>query len=617
MCVSVRVDNANLNTAETQRVAGIWQNPTTGLIYLAWCSSKVLGDGTNKNIYFNTFDPETKTAGTPLLIASSATLQAYDGVSMVVLDDGTIILSSGFYTVEAWESTTGGLTFTGPVNVDPGGTRGLGGLVTDGVNVWALTQEYGGGGTQSDLYVTKRISAGLWDTPILIDNTPGFSTSPFYEIFATYRLSSMRAGGMVDANNGFFLLGYSNASANEDQVRAIWTTNGWASGHHETVVADYTTGDATASFARLPVTLRGRGDVFYAMWIRNHPVYGEIPVLSSTADGGQTWTTPYTPTQFQGISWDNAFNRAFAIDSHDNLYCSSIDESDGTNHKHQLFRSTADPNVWVQTTCEHLAFSISTASAGDGFIYNGDFYRVFDQVRGGTYYSVDVLYEEHVSPEDLPPPPLIEESPSGSDANNIYLRNELAIERGWSIHDFPVGCWATWGEGDYTTQRRKPILLAGAGTLDPTVTDPSVLGAIFKLDDPEHLGRESWTYDEGGNVIVRYDPDPAVWWSKAFALGPSFEQGVLRAIMFRYRRPTLPLVIETWIDGVIAQTDTLPPSGPDESARDIAAVKDVFLPLNPYDNVGSVAQLRLEDETLDDLVIEECLLVYIKKGLRG
>jgi hypothetical protein len=310
-------------------------------------------------------------------------------------------------------------------------------------------------------------------------------------------------------------------------------------------------------------------------------------------------------------------NKGFFLAANNDMVVSTWKQTGGV-WAIEIYRGTLSLTDWeLLATCD-IGSEPNSNLVGTSVLMSTDYIQVLDPIPQppGTYYAIAYLREADI---DTPtnPPPLIEESPSGSDAANKYLRNRLAEKKGWSVHDLPVSAWAVWPEGDYTTQRRKPILLAGRSTIDPSVTDPTVEGAIYKVDDPAHLGRESWTRDADGNVVRRYDPFAAEWRSKAFALSKDFEWEVFRAIQLRYRRPSLPVTVEFWIDGVVHQTDVLSATGPDDGGQDIARAKDVFLSLDPYDNVGNVGQLRILDETTDDLVIEACEIVYINKRRRG
>lgn len=646
MCTVTRICSLNENTGISKNGGRLLQSTSNVYIFWTEIDLTVRNSSTHNSVVkVRSLSKATLTLGSAATVDENDVLGSaeepwdWDSVATCRLTSGVMIAAYGTSylgvgpSVHAKESGANDHTTWGARSTpDPtaGQGRCVGGLVTDGTNVTLLTQDI----FTADIYAWKRTAANTWTAHTtaltggkIVDSNTFGSGTPWYDIVPSMRLTDMTEGIMVDANTMGFMLAYASTTTTRDQLRWLYTTNAWLT-TSSSIVKNYIGSPDNIAAGTTPRVQMGTDGRLRASWIETNAALGKtVPCLAYSDDNGATWTVIGTPTVFGGKNWDEQFDGAFCLDSSDRMYTSMFDATDASNIKHYRYKGGDTLTNWTETLCEHIettltVINVSGALQAAMFVAdNGDLVRIFGGVvfdAVAPYNIVAYLLEEGVEDEPGGPPPLVEESPSGSDANNIYLRDQLATKRGWSAHDFPVGCWATWGEGDYTTQRRLPILLAGVSTLDPSVTDPSLLGAIFKLDDPEHFGRESWTREpELGNVVVRYDPDNTVWWSKAFPLGPAFEQGVLRGVMLRYRRPSLPLTLETWIDGKPYQTDVLSPSGPDDGNQDIAAVGEFFLPMDALDNVGTVAQLRISDETLDDLVIEECLLMWIPKGVRG
>lgn len=642
MCEVLRIDAKNNNASVSQNLGILLEDDTNA--YVFWSARDPAYYNTafhNAEVWVRPIIKETLALGPATQIDINNVVGGeapwdWDGVAVCKLDSGVMLAAYGTATngtgdaVRVKESAANDATSWGSRAVVTSGNACLGGLGTDGTNVWLIYQN----NNTNDLYLYKRTAANTWAAAATalgsgkIHDAAGVAASPWYDVRASGRERStpMRVISMQDANVGCIVLAYSASGNVQNQIRCLYTTNGWAT-TSESVVKDYTASLDTILTGPSIKVIKDEDGKLWAFWIEDNDALGKfVPVIATSIDMGANWTVLGTPTPFTLYDdWDETFDGAFAFDGDGNIYCSMFDTLDGSNIKHRMYKYTGGAFLtdWEMTVCEHIELTaianVANSTYGDAFINSrGDFVRILNGVTlsGGAFFTVNYLIEEGVFIPETPPPPLIEESPSGSDAANVYLRNRLAEQRNWSAHDLGVSAWAAWPEGDYTTQRRKPILLAGMSTIDPSVTDPRLLGAIYKLDDPAHLGREVWTEGADGSTVARNDPFTFEWWSKAFTLTENWM--LVRGYIFRYRRPTLPVTVEVWVNGRIAQTDVFDPTGPDDGSRDIAALSDpVFMPFDPIDNLGDTVQLRVIDETLDDLTIEECKIVYIDKGRRG
>jgi hypothetical protein len=387
------------------------------------------------------------------------------------------------------------------------------------------------------------------------------------------------------------------------KVSVLWTTNGWST----TTKVDLDTFPSSAG--RNPKMRLGTDGRIRAMWADDQNSTNIIPVLAYSDDYGQTWTIIGTPAILDGEwGYDESYNIGFAIGQSNTWFVTVLDgENEAGPYYHRLFTGGDSLLGWALRSCELTFTAWSGATAGESFLFDGDFYRVYDEITGDNN-EVNFLREEGV---DEPPtePPLVVVSPTGSDVNNVYLRLRLAERRGWSVHDLIIDCFALWPEGDYTTQRRLDTLVAAAGLIDPRVDDPAHLPAIYKIDDKERYTREIFATDSGNNTIVRADPFRFYMETADIPFGGDFNIGLLRGVLIRYRRAFADFTVEFLVDGEVVQTEVLSPSWPEPV--------EVFLPALTDDNAGQDFRLRIVDETEYPLIIEALAPQRIDKGVRG
>lgn len=625
MCTIVRVDAKNANTGFTQNLGALCEDTTNAYIFWAGIDLAVRNSAFhNAEIWVRPLNKTTLVLGTATRVDANQVVGAvdpawdWDGVAVCRLTSGVMVAAYGQQgtapSTHAKESAANDSTSWGARSVvdDSGANRCIGGLGTDGTVVHALTQDQNTG----DLYIYKRTAANTWDSGRKVHDAAGSASSPVFDVIASTRLSSMRCLALSTASIACFVLPYSSAAATFDMVRCGWTIDGWTNVSF-TTIKSYVGSPSSISAGTTPKILLGADGRLRAFWIENNSVYGFVPVLAYSDDMGQTWHVIGTPVAFTGKTWDNTYDGAFSLDSSSRMYTSMFDSSDAANVKHYLYQGGDSLTGWEETVCPNLAQNIAGATNADGFLDSrGHFIRVFNAVNAGAYNEVNYLLEADAGGGGGGGTELVEESPSGSDAANIVLRNRLSTKRGWSAHDWHFSSFALWPEGDYTTQRRLPTKIAGLSNIDPSVSDPAVLGAILKFDDPEHYGYQRWMYDEGGTLIPRLDPMLLKIHTKAFPLTDGFGQAIVRGILIRWRSMT-SFDVQTWIDGTPVQTDTLPATLPEDSPSDAAAIGERFLPLARFANVGDVCQIRIEDESLYPIVIETIGIMRIPKKIRG
>lgn len=613
MCDKERIDATNNNTAGvTQSVAEVLDDGA-GTVYFVWSEANAAGDTHNRKIKIRSYVPATDTFGTEHTIdtMTGADLNDVDtsALGAVRLSDGRICVAYGLFGVQSRESTDGGATWSARVNIDgaPGlvSTRSFCSIGTDGTNVWVVTQERSAGAGFDDVFLFKRTGAITYDAGRKIHDA---KTSGAYPLFLP--ISSIRQLILTDANTGCWIHDYTGG-AGDEQIRCLWTTDGWTT-THETMVKGYTN-----TYQRAPKMRIGGDGRIRALWIDDQGTGTEHPVLAYSDDVGQTWTLIGTPVILDGAyAWDSVGNRAFALSSEDGWFLSSLDnESEAGAYYHRLFTGGDALTGWTLTSCALVFTSWSGGGADEGFISGSKYIRCFN-FSTGTEYQVNFLTED-VPTNPGGPPPLVEESPSGSDATNIVLRNRLSTKRGWSAHDWPFSCFAGWPEGDYTTQRRLPTKIAGVSVIDPSVDDPAALPALFAFDVPEHYGRERFMHAEDGTIVPRLDPFYRQAHTKAFAITNGVGVAIVRGVFVRYRRAGAPLSVQVWIDGVLIQTYSLPITGAAGGPDDIFPIKEVFLPVPRITNVGSFCQFRFEDESLYPFAIERVAIKKIDKVQRA
>lgn len=644
MCTVTRICTLNQNTGISKNGGRLLQD--TNNVYIFWTE---VNTAVRNNTAHNSVVKVRSLAKSTLTLGAVSTVDSnnvvggeeawdWDSVATCRLTSGVMIAAYGTGylgtgpSVHAKESAVNDHTTWGARStpVPAGAGYCVGGLVTDGTNVTLLIQD----NFTADIYAYKRTAANTWvahttalGSGKIVDSNTFGSGTPWYDIFPSMRLTDMTEGVMVSSLVMGFLLPYASTTTARDQMRWLYTTDAWAT-TKSSIVKNYVGSPDNIATGTSPRVQMGADGRLRASWVETNAALGkDVPCLAYSNDGA-TWTVIGTPVSFGGKNWDVTYDGAFCLDSDDRMYLSMFDATDASNIKHYMYKGGDSLSGWVETICSHIETSLTVINVSGAlqaamFVAdNGDLVRIFGGVvfdAVAPYNIVAYLLEEGVTDTPGGAPPLVEESPSGSDAANVYIRNKLAIEKGWSAHDLGVSCWAEWGEGDYTTQRRLPILLAGASTIDPSVSDPSTIPAIWKVDDPERYDREVWAYDASGNLVVRGDPFTFEWRSKAFPLvdRSSLKWSIARGFLISYRALS-DLTIETWVDGRISQTDTLPATGPDLEGRDLAALSDpLFFPIATDDNLGTLCQLRITDETPYPLAIEAVGIMRIEKGVRG
>lgn len=641
-CTSVRVsyyDFTTINSAGPDIGASIY-DPDRLKIYFVYCEQYDVGSSDKlfpHAVYFREYDPIAETFLDPVELAHAAYPEDTIHVEIKRLDDadhtlvvvwGGYEMSTPGYRTRSRESTDNGVTWASEVTVDPPvNTRQFVTTASDGTSVYAFCYSDGSGATGRELWVHNRTGASTWDTTgvkVYDGHGNNYEELPRNMIGADYHAIAYEH----NSTDYILYVGQHHTATGPDQTRVVcfrslddgatWT---------EILIKDY--GVVASLPDMFPQVKRGPDGTVWAVWTdyQDQPNTYESVTIARSDDDGATWTVVGTPVLSEDYvsdttndGWGNR-SIGFAVDQRDGrLYLATFFGS-GSTWTYNVIRSDdIDPSNlddWeVFHTCDFSG--VNEQNRSDMFFVDDQLFYLFNENVAGLY-RVSFLVEDVPFTPDIPTPPLITPSPSGSDAPNVYLRLRHGENRGWSAHDLTVACWSPWPEGDTTTERRLPILLAGNSNMDLTADDPGNITAIWKLDDPSGYGRRVKITRADGETDVRYDPFKFQLWTKAYPLvrTSGFNQGILRGLLIQYRRPSASFVVETWIDGVLAQTDELEASGPDYESMDQFPVKNVFLPINTDDNLGFVAQFRITDETLYPLVIEILGLKYIDKKVRG
>jgi len=619
MCTIARVDTKNEGTSWTPNLGAMQADTTNAYIFWAGIDTTVRNSVFhNAEIWVRPVNKSTLALGTATRVDFNNVVGGedawdWDGVAVCRLTSGVMIAAYGTAgtapSIHAKESAANDSTTWGARSTvdNSGANRCIGGLGTDGTNVWALTQDQ----NNAKLYIFKRTAANTWDSGTAIHTAAtSFAASPFYDVVPSYRLSSMRCIAMQSATVGCVVLSYSSASASEDMVRCLYTTNGWTT-TNEVVVKSYVGSPNSVSSGAMPKLVVGTDNRIRLMWIENNATNGFVPVLAYSDTWGSTWTVVGTPTPFLGKTWDNTYDGALVLGPGNSIYTSVFDSSDASNIKHRMYVGGDTLANWTEKVCENLAQTFSSACGSDGFVTNGQFIRVYNAIQAPNINTVNYLYEE-VPPTSGGEPPLVTESLSGTDQPNMYLRLDIADDRGWSAHQTGVTCFVAWPEGDYTTERRKPEILGAVSSMDANIQDVAILPAYWKMDDPERWGKEALVKNEDATYTYIDDPFLFVWRSTDLNFGESGSQNVIRAVYLKYRRPSQETFdVQVWIDGVIADVQTIPAGlGPQDEPAEF------WWPIPRSTNVGSRVQLRIEDRERIDLKVEEFSIKFRPKHWR-
>lgn len=625
MCTFLRIDTANNNTALStfKNVAETVVDTARTKVGFAWSEAHSAGETHNKKVRFAEYDYALGTVGTeyPIDDTDPDLIQQNEAISLVRLSSGQLICAYGLFGAQAKESSDHGATWSvSRVAVDGASgvsTRAMCSLGTDGDSaVWCITQERAGGGGGRNLYATKRTGVDTWDTAgrKTLHSAGGTSTPPYFIPDASAR-TGPRMLAIKPGTTGLtqcFIADFVDTGPSY-KVSCLWTVDGWAT-VTKVDIATYPN-----SYDREPKMRLGADGRLRVQWIDDQNGGTVIPIYAYSDDFGQTWTIIGTPAIQNGPNgWGVGGNRGFALGVEDGWLVSTMDsESEAAPYPHRLYRGGDSLTSWTEDDCP-LTFTAWLNNSGEAFVAGGNYFRVYGGIDGGTSAkSVDIIIVADVDVPGTGSPPLVTESPSGSDATNIVLRNRLSTKRGWSAHDWPFSCFAGWPEGDYTTQRRLPTKIAGVSIIDPSVDDPSALPALFAFDVPEHYGRERFMHAEDGTIVPRLDPFYRQAHTKAFAITNGVGVAIVRGVFVRYRRAGAPLSVQVWIDGVLIQTYSLPITGAAGGPDDIFPIKEVFLPVPRITNVGSFCQFRFEDESLYPFAIERVAIKKIDKVQRA
>jgi hypothetical protein len=621
MCTQVRLDvgsGTDDNNTSTAKYVGALMYPGTGTkVYAPYMQHNTLGgvSSYNRQVYMNWFDWSTLGVGAAVQIQDETTSIGPGICSVYLTASSTWLVGYSANGPRVKESVNLGVTW--PVSADVDGvygtsTRAIVGMITDGTTAWLVDQESAGGGNSGDLFMWKRTGAGTWvAAPIAggkIHDAAGISTAPVFYGCAPNgpaSFSGSRIGAMKDANTGFIVLDFKSTAAGADQVVCLYTTDGWTT-VTKVVVKDYT----GVNLQRGPSVLVGTDNRVRCMWV-DAASGRNLPQFAWSDDWGAHWTfvgSPAILTSAVGsLAWDEIFNRAFYLGATNDIHVATFDSNDGTNLKHRRYVGNDTLTGWTEVDCQNLAFVCSTDSAGDGFVVNGNYFRLFS--RTNTHLEVNILFEAGADVSTGGGPPLVVESLSGSDQPNEYLRLDIADKMGWSAHEVQGTCFVQWPEGDYTTQRRKHELLYAAGQLDANIQDPAVLPAYWKIDDQERWGKEAFVVNADGTYTGIDDPLLYRWRSAELTLGETGSSNILRAIYMIYRREgNATFDVQVWLDGEIVDTQTVTDSWPDPS--------EFWWPIPRAANVGTRVQLRVEDRELADLIVESFAVKFRPKHWR-
>lgn len=610
-CFTARLDDKNDNTVLTQFVAPPMYPGTGTKIYVAWCEKgNAAGSNThNRAVKINWFDWSDHSVGTPVTVEAYDATKDMDYIDARVLTDGTMLVAYGSNGPRVRESTDSGATWA--TVAAPAGTFGGAtgvpaccGLVTDGTNVWLHVQQTAGGGGENDVTTYARTGAGTWAAGVKTNDTPGSNIIPFFN-FQGPRQGGSYCGHMFSATVGLIIGDYADqgSPAEYHTVAVLRTTDGWTGPATVINIATY-----AGAFPRYPSLAVGTDGRLRAMWIDNTSGR-ELPVLAYSDDQGLTWTVIGTPAIFADANWDNSFDRAMWLGKNNNILCGAFDAAHYPDVRHYTFNGGDSLTGWTETTCTNLAYVIASNTTGNGFVANDAWFRVFNKNVSGVL-QVNVLWVENVDTSGGGgAPPTITESPTGTDQPNVYLRFDIADEKGWSAHELQLTHLFGWPEGDYTTERRKHELMGLAASVDPTVQNPAYVAAIYKIDDRERWSKEGFVDDGTGNLTLIEEPFLMRWHGAQLNVGETGSTNLLRGVYLRYRREGLsPFSVQVWLDSVLIDTQSIPAAWPDP--------EEFWWPIPRSQNAGSRIQLRVEDNIPADLIVESYAVKFRPKHWR-
>ena len=379
-----RVDNENLNTiVPGQAAAALVHDAARGKVHVAWASAGVLAGNHARKVLFASIDTTTRQASTPIVVeAAQTTNDLEDAIGMVLLSDGTILVGYGGYGVRVKESADGGATWPTSTTLDGAwgaSTRAFCGFITNAARTLcqAVTQERGGGATLNNLYLRKRTGAGAWDTIRLI-----------YDAVAAGKVMQPvgdggRIGYIKDANTAMIVGDFTNVASIYDQVRSLYTTNGWTSAA-TAIAADYT---GVGTELRRPICVEGTLGRVHALWVS-----GGDPTLGYTDTAGAGWTLTGTPPAMAGLPW-SVRDRMLAVDAAGSLVLGAFDGVDPENLMHHVWRGANASTGWSDLPLARLAALGDSAGVGDGLAVGTTLYRVYsriDDVSGASRLEVIV-----------------------------------------------------------------------------------------------------------------------------------------------------------------------------------------------------------------------------------
>lgn len=616
-CTPVRIDHLDDNTSSAgpSQAAGIY-DPTAKKVYYAYANRIVASSASyNSDIWFRAFDPAAQTFGSPVNIETVTTpgVQVIFHPSLLRLSNGTLICIYNLFNLDstscnqtyARESTDNGATWSARAKVDglSGVSRNLLAAATDGTNVsvWVYDNgTFGGSPPGKSMWHMRRTGIGTWAAAdqVFVGSTGNEVIVPTVDLLQH---------GIISGTKRALIVCRELTSGTLVRVTCFYSADSGATWAEHVIRPDAAI-VAVQPYPRSMLGTDGRIRVCYPV----QSGLNAIPEFAYSDDLGLTWTIVGTPAILaanpSSFKW-NQSGFGFNVGSTNALFAATWDQS-GADWVATIYAGGDSLTGWtVGQTCNVGPIAIGNHT-GDLFFDATNAYFAFDMTgTSPTRLEIDYL-SETIPPDTGGPPPLSTESPLGTDIPDRYLRLRAAERRGWSAHDLSVACWSLWGEGDYTTERRKRFLIAAAGIIDPTLDSPAHIPALWKLDDPERYTREVLATDAGGNTIVSADPFAFELVTRDMEMGTLFGTSLLRGFSIRYIRPAGNFTVEFLVDDKIAYTETLGPSPLDSYA-------DVFLPCPTDDNDGSRCRLRIYDLTEYPLILGPIQPKWIDKGIRG
>lgn len=627
-CSVTKIDHLNFNDQ------GAWPhdaNPVydsaRGKVYFVYSNNESSVSGVeNRTIWFREWDVATLAFSAAVLIERAGGSNRADSPSLVMLTDGRLVVAYTFFTngtvlyeTHAAESTDHGATWTVVTADTSAAGRMFVDIATDGTNVYLWCYAEGGGAGGKSLYSRKRTGAGTWSAAVLCFDGGGgtFKEHNFAGDGGT-KSATRKYGYVKDATTAFIIMPRQNGDATHAVLSCIRTTDSGAS-WSEVVIEDF---GVVVDLEQFPVVQVGT-DARVRILYTNKVGTAYHAYLAYSDDYGLTWTLVGEPTEITLAGQDLNYLRpscaGYILGNDNTAYITGwryIDLGLGQRWTVYVYKGGDLTSGWTL---------IQTCDIGNGDILKNASHAVFigtdllvvldpniaDADGGGSAAHLGYLVEADIDTPGGTAPPLVEESESGSDQPNMYLRLDIADDRGWSAHQVGVTCFVEWGEGDYTTERRKLEVLGAVSSMDANIQDPALLPAYWKMDDPERWGKEAFVSD-GTNIVSIDDPFLFIWRSTDLNIGEAGSQNVMRGVYLKYRRPSVETFdVQVWIDGQIADTQTIPAQqGPDSEPAEF------WWPIPRSTNVGSRIQLRIEDRERIDLKVEEFAVKFRPKHWR-